>query len=116
MHIEITTQGFELTTELDKYARGKLARVVRRIPRPLRDEAVCSVQFKQRMLSEGKASSCAIRLIVNSTVFDATETTQHAYAAFDIAVAHIESELKMYRAAHTKWGALTRIRRTFRVL
>jgi ribosome-associated translation inhibitor RaiA len=116
MHIEITTQGFELTPELDKYTRGKLAHIARRIPRALREEAVCSVQFKQAILKEDKINSCVIRLTAGGTVFEATETTLHTYAALDIVVAHVEGELKMYHATHSKWGAFARIRRTFRIL
>ncbi len=116
MHIEITTQGFELTSELDKYTRGKLTRIARRIPRTLREESYCSVQFTQAVLKDDKTNSCVIRLTVGDTVFGATETTLHTYAALDIVAAHVESELKMYRATHSKWGAFARIRRTFRVL
>jgi ribosome-associated translation inhibitor RaiA len=116
MHIEITTKGFELTSELDKYTRSKLARIARRIPRALREEASCSVQFKQAVLGDDKTNSCVIRLTAGDTVFGATETTLHTYAALDIVVAHVEGELKMYRATHSKWGTFARIRRTFRVL
>lgn len=116
MHIEITTSGFELTPELSKYTRRKLARIARRMPRNLREDATCTVRFKQAMRKGEKINVCAIKLIVGEVAFEATETTLHTYAALDIVVAHIESELKIYRAAHSKWGALVRIRRTFRVL
>lgn len=116
MHIEITTSGFELTPELDKYTRRKLAHITRRIPRGLREEAQCLVRFKQSVVKDEKINACAIKVTAGDIVFDATETTLHAYAAFDIVAAHVENELKMYRAAHSKWGALTRIRRTFKVL
>lgn len=116
MHIEITTTGFELTPELDKYTRRKLARVTRRIPRGLREEAACRVRFKQAAVKGEKKNACTIKVTAGDMVFDAAETTLHTYAALDIVVTHIENELKMYRATHSKWGALSRIRRTFRVL
>jgi ribosomal subunit interface protein len=96
MKVHYSTRGFELTAELEKYANGKMARLTRKVPRRFKADSMCEVAFSQAMRKDNKLSTCSITLSLNGTDIKAKETTQHMYAALDIAVVDIEQQLKDY--------------------
>lgn len=118
MDIEITTQGFELNQELEKYTHVKLGRITRQLTRLSHDgvPTACQVVFTQAHLRENKVNTCMLTLVLGDEKLTAQETTQHMYAALDIVTAQVEQRLKAYRKAHSKSGVIGHVRRTFRVL
>jgi ribosomal subunit interface protein len=118
MHIEITTQGLELTQELDKYTQSKLGRIARLVARLSQhgSSTICAVRFTQTHTKETKVNTCTLKVTLGSETFTAEETTQHMYAALDIVTRQIEQQLKAYRKAQVKSGVIGHVRRTFRVL
>jgi ribosomal subunit interface protein len=111
MKILYSVLGLELTGELNKYANGKVKRLTRRIPRKLRAQAECQVEFAQAVRKGVKYSTCSVTLMFDDTVFRAKETTQHMYAALDIAAVQIEQQVKDHaRSQHS--GLLKRRFRT----
>lgn len=96
MKTHFAAEGTELTGELERYAKGKIAHITRRVPRRLRTYASCKVAFAQKTVKGTKFSTCTLTLWLDDTELVAEETTQHLYAALDIAVVHIEQQLKDY--------------------
>lgn len=103
-----SAEGLELTGELTKYANGKSAHLARKIPRRLRSKAACKVSFGQTASSEHKLNTCRIVLTLDDTELRAEETTQHMYAALDIAAVHIEQQLAEYIHTHRRQGLFRR--------
>jgi len=94
MKINFSANGLELTSELEKYANRKVSRIARRVPRGLRSTAGCHVVFAQAIRKGIKFSTCTITLAFDGNELKAQETTQHMYAALDIATVQIEQQLK----------------------
>jgi ribosomal subunit interface protein len=109
MKVRYLTRGLELTAELEKYANGKTARLARKVPRRLKAGTTCEVVFSQIIHKDDKVSTCSITLSLGEKEIKAKETTQHIYAALDIAVVDIEQQLKGY-ARGRRWRILHRPR------
>ena len=104
MKVHLSANGFELGSELEKYADGKAADLYKEIPRPLRADAVCDIQFTQRTVKRTKISTCTLKLKIGGDEFRAEESTQHMYAALDIAVVHVERQLSDHLARKQSGG------------
>jgi len=116
MKVHLSASGFELTTELEKYANAKIAHLTRQVPRKQRGAAACQIHFAQvRKKKETVFSTCGITFSLGDTELKAEETTLHMYSALDIAAVHVEHQLKDYAAKQRKHRLLSRIKRHFRV-
>lgn len=100
MYIKFQAAGDELTPELQKYTYHKLAPLVRRMPRAIRSTARFVVSFERRTAKKQTVGSCKIICAAAGQVWTAQETTQHIYAALDIAVVQIEQQCKKYIKIH----------------
>lgn len=109
MKIHITAKGVDLTSELEKYANNKVARIARKVPRRVRAFSSCKVRFSQTTRKGTKYSMCTLTLWLGETELKAEETTQHLYAALDIASVHIEHQLKTYIRRNHR-GPISRFR------
>ena len=96
MKVSYSTQDFKLTDDLEKYANNKIARLVKKVPRRLRPNATFEITFGQVVRKADKLNTCSVGLAFGDVELLAKETTQHMYAALDIAAAHIEQQLKNY--------------------
>lgn len=114
MKVHLTASGFELTPELEKYADAKLRRLGRIIPKQLRAQASCGVAFKQVKHGATKHNTCVLIIQLADTELKAEETTQHMYAALDIACVHVEHQLIDYAAARRRHRLRRLLRKPFR--
>jgi ribosomal subunit interface protein len=110
MKIHFSAEGLELSSELEKYVDGKVARLNRRTPRALRAAASCHVLCKQVAKKDVKYNTCTMTLHIDDTEFKAEETTIHMYAALDIAAVHIEQQLADHVRRSSGRGILRRLR------
>jgi ribosomal subunit interface protein len=94
MKIHFSVKGIDLTRDLEKYTNHKLTRITRRIPRKLRTAAGYDIAFACVTRRGEKLNTCTIKLTVDDVELKASETTQHMYAALDIATVQIEQQLK----------------------
>lgn len=111
MKVHIKAEGFELTAELEKYASSKIAQLARRVPRNLRPLASCEAVFVRGRAQ--KSNTCSLTLALAGSELHARETTQHMYAALDIAAVHVEQELKEYLSKQRRHPVRTHLRRRF---
>lgn len=93
MKIHLSCSGFELDSELEKYAAGKAAQMAKGLPRKLRPHASCTIHFAQGRAGGAKISTCSVRLTAGQASFTAEESTQHMYAALDIATVNIAQQV-----------------------
>lgn len=100
MYIKFQAAGGELTPELQKYTYRKLAPLLRRMPRSMRASARFMVSFERRTAKKQTVGSCKIVCAASGQIWTAEETTQHIYAALDIAVVQIEQQCKQYLRSH----------------
>jgi ribosomal subunit interface protein len=105
MKTHFIASGFELTTELERYAQHKLIEIGRRVPRSVRAGVSCTIHFDQKHKKEDKISTCTVVLVLPDTELHTRETTSHMYAALDIAVVNINQQLRDY-AARNRVGGL----------
>lgn len=98
MKIDLTATKFELTVELEKYAHTKVVRLVRKVPRRLRADAVCHVTFSQVHRKGVESNSCKVVLTLDDAQLIAEETTLHMYSSLDVATVRISKQLKDFVA------------------
>jgi ribosomal subunit interface protein len=110
MKIRITSHGFVVTGEFEKYINSKLIDMTKQIPRKLRPNASCQLHFTQTRKDAVKFNTCSITVMIDDTELKAKETTQHMYAALDVAVVHLEHQLRAYAAAHRTYRIRGRLR------
>ncbi len=96
MNVQLVATKFDLTPELEKYARAKMAQLMRKVPRQWRTGVVCVVAFSQARKKGSEFNSCSISFTVSGTELKAEETTLHMYSSLDIAAVHIANQLKGY--------------------
>jgi len=113
MKIHLRAEGFELTSELEKYAGSKIAQLTKRLPRSLRQLADCEAVFLRGQAKGVRSNTCSLTLRVEGTELHARETTQHMYAALDIAAVYVEQELKEYLAKRRKQPVRSHLKRHF---
>lgn len=100
----VQAEKFELNPELQKYTRKKLNGLEKYIPKKAREAAHMDVRFKQLQKKDKKQSTCELTLHLPHANLFAKETTQHIYAALDIATAHIHEQLVAYKAKYGRAG------------
>lgn len=110
MKIRISAAGFNLSAELERYTRRKLTQLTKKVPRELRLHALCDVHFVQTSKRGKKIKTCVIGLSLDDTKLRAEETTLHMYTALDIAVVHIDRQLKDYVTMRYRRSIFARIR------
>jgi ribosomal subunit interface protein len=114
MTVRFTAVGFDLDAELDKYAARKVAHMSRHVPRKEKADAVCEVQFTHGKRKGIKYSTCAITFKLHeANELKAEETTQHMYAALDIAAVRIEQQLEDFAKRQKKHRVRNRLKRHF---
>jgi len=113
MKVRLSAEGFELSAELDKYVAKKVAQIARHIPRKNKAEAACELKFSQGIHKDVKHSTCAITVAFKESELKAEETTQHMYAALDIATVRIEQQLDDFALKAKKHRVRNRLKRTF---
>jgi ribosomal subunit interface protein len=104
MNTQLSARGFELNAELEKYARHKLAALRRRLPRMVRTDVVCTVKFIQKRKREGGLRVCKLTLELPHGTLQAQESTQHMYAALDIVIADVLTQLAVYKRQYHRPG------------
>ena len=109
MKAHFIASDFDLTPELEKYARHKMAEITRRVPRALRAQASCTIQFDQKLTGETKFNTCTIVMVLPDTELHSRETTSHMYAALDIASVNINQQLRDYAVHHGAVGVRARL-------
>jgi ribosomal subunit interface protein len=96
MKLHIHATGFDLDSELEKYVEGKLPSIYKTLPRKLRSEASCDIAFDQSVKGSDKMSTCSLSVRFENVQLEVTESTQHMYAALDIAVVYMHQQLENY--------------------
>jgi len=115
MNIRMSASGFELSAELEKYAKAKMAHLAKRVPRTLRAEALCDIHFVQVRKKSTELNTCSFSLTVEGNRLRSEEATPHLYTALDIAVVHVEHQLADYLAKRPKPAVAGRLRRRLRL-
>ena len=98
MKIYYVAESFDLTKELEKYSERKAKQLRRIVPRQLRKNAVCQMEFTRKLQGDKKLNTCCVTLEVADTELKVTETTQHMYASLDVATVHMQHQLADYSA------------------
>jgi len=109
MQVTITAEGFEPSAELQKYSKHKITEVTRRVPLSLRADATYVVHFLHNHKKSGDIKTCTLVLTLSDVEFHSQETTQHMYAALDIATADIRDQLRAYAAERRRANRRARL-------
>jgi ribosomal subunit interface protein len=105
----VNAEGFDLTPKLRKYTSGKVRAIEKYIPRYARQSAALAVHFK--VAKKGQEKTCTLALELPHETLAVRETTEHMYAALDIATVEMRRKLADYKGKHSKYGIRHRLMR-----
>ncbi len=100
LKVIITGEKFELTPKLERYIHKKMLTLQKYIPRTARESAQIEVRLKQITSKTKETNTCDLTLYLPKASLHAKETTEHMYAAFDVAVASIQHQVTAYKTKH----------------
>ncbi len=98
--VVITSEKFELTPKLERYIRKKVKELEKYIPRAARESAQADVRLRQSPSKTKQTATCDLTLYLPKAALHARETTEHMYAAFDVAVASVRHQIAEYKTKH----------------
>lgn len=100
LQLSIEAEHVKLDDDLQKYARKKVSSLEKYIPRASRASARVEVRLKQVKAKDKNSSTCELTLHLPHQILNCSETTQHIYAAIDIASATLREQIVKYKAVH----------------
>lgn len=113
MKVRLTSTGYDMTSELEKYADGKAADMAKPLSHKYRATADCWIHFTSVKKKGVVYHTCTVTFRVQDTELKTEETTLHMYAALDIASAHIEQQLEDYVARRKKHRLRSMVKKRF---
>lgn len=113
--LEITGVHISLDADLKKYARSKIGKLDKYLPRNARESAHAEVFLKESKTKNKKQCTCEVVLQLPHEQVTAKESTINMYAAIDIVEAKLKNQIKKYKDTHGTRGlhrkVLARLRR-----
>lgn len=114
--LEITGVHVNLDEKIKKYARLKIGKLDKYMPRHARESAHAEIFLKERMIKAKKECTCEVVLHLPKNTIRIQETTMNMFAAVDIVEAKLKNQLKKYKETHSSLRihkrVLAKIRRT----
>lgn len=116
--IEITGKQLELGDDIQKYAKRKVSKLDKYLPRAARKSVHAAIKIAETNNSSGDKYECEILLYVPEQSIVAKDATMNMFAAVDIVEAKIKHQLQRYKQQHIaakrakKRGLLRRFKRT----
>lgn len=98
--IEISGIHLEIDSDLKKYIVKKIRKMERLVPKTSRSSLHVEVKLKEEKTKDKKHCQCEIIMHLPGQDLAAKETTVNMFAACDIVIAKLKSQLEKYRASH----------------
>lgn len=104
-NIEVTGIHFEMDPDLEKYARTKISKLDRYMPRPARRSVRAEVKLIQDRSNKKNKNTCEVVLHLPGGEHMAKESTVNMYAAIDIVETKLRNQLRKYKEKHAQHRA-----------
>lgn len=100
--LKLTIEGIHMNINPDqgKYIRKRMNRLEKYVPRRARASAHAEVTLKKQPLKARHNFTCEISLYLPQEILNCQETTQHPYAAIDVATAKLQTQIEKYKDEH----------------
>ncbi|MFA5004152.1 MAG: ribosome-associated translation inhibitor RaiA [Candidatus Saccharimonadales bacterium] len=100
--LKLTIEGvhINLDGDLEKYANKKIGGLEKYVPKRARESAHAEVILKRVPSKDKNKFCCEITLHLPHEILNCKETTQHLYAAIDVASAKARHQLQKYKDEH----------------
>lgn len=103
-HIDISGIGYELEEDIKRYARRKIGRLDRFVPRKARPSLRAEVRLRQTNESHGNKYECEVVFHVPDEQLTAHDSTMNMFAAIDIVEEKMKNTLRRYKEKHAAIG------------
>lgn len=100
--LEISGIHFEVNNELEKYITKRIRKFERYIPKHARQSVHIEVKLKEEHLNNKKQCHCEMIMHLPGENLAAEGATINMFAACDIVLAKMKTQLEKYRAVHNK--------------
>lgn len=111
--IEISGIRLEVDKDLQKYITNKIRKIERYIPKNSRRNVHVEVKLREEKAKDKKHCFCEIIIHLPGEDITAIDSTINMYAACDIVIAKLKSQLEKYRSsrqAHVAGRAKQKVR------
>jgi ribosomal subunit interface protein len=103
--IEISGVRFIVDKDLQKYITNKVRKIERYVPKNSRQNIHVEVKLREEKAKDKKHCFCEIIIHLPGEDIAAVDTTMNMYAACDIVIAKIKSQLEKYRTDRHSYTA-----------
>lgn len=100
-HIDISGINYDLQNDIKKYARRKIGRLDRFVPRRARPSLRAEVRLRQTNERHGNKYECEVIFHVPDEQLTVHDSTLNMFAAVDIVEEKMKSALKRYKEKHS---------------
>ncbi len=97
MKIDVSGVHITLEDDVKKYAKKKVKRLERYVPKAVREAAHANVMLKESHAKNKRQFTCEIILALPQEKITVSESTLNMFAAIDIAEATLKNRLKKYK-------------------
>jgi ribosomal subunit interface protein len=97
MKIDVSGVHITLEDDVKKYARKKVKRLERYVPKAVREAAHANVVLKESHAKNKRQFTCEIILVLPQERITVSESTLNMFAAIDISEATLKNRLKKYK-------------------
>jgi ribosomal subunit interface protein len=97
MKIDVSGVHITLEDDVKKYARKKVKRLERYVPKAVREAAHANVMLKESHAKNKRQFTCEIILALPQEKITVSESTLNMFAAIDISEATLKNRLKKYK-------------------
>ncbi|MDX1766344.1 MAG: ribosome-associated translation inhibitor RaiA [Candidatus Saccharimonadales bacterium] len=104
-NVEITGIHLDLDADLEKYARNKVSKLDRYMPRSARRSVRAEVKLIQDKSNKKNKNTCEVVLHLPGREHTAKESTINMYAAIDIVETKLKNQLRKYKDQHANHRA-----------
>lgn len=112
--LELSGVHVNLDEKIKKYARLKIGKLDKYMPRHARESAHAEIFLKERKIKAKKECSCEVVLHLPKETIRVEETTMNMFAAVDIVEAKLKNLLKKYKETHSSLRIHKRVLAKFR--
>ncbi len=113
--LEITGVHYSADADLKKYARNKIGKLDRYLPKTARESAHAEIYLKEVKAKNKKECMCEVVLHLPHGTLTTKEATLNMFAAVDIVEAKLKNQIRKYKDTHGTRGlhrrVLARLRR-----
>lgn len=102
MRLAITSQHYDVTTDVERYLAKKLGKLGRYVPSDSKTDLHATVHLVEHPANSTNKYSCEVIIRLKHEEIVAKESTINMFAAIDIVEAKLHNQIRKYKEKHDR--------------